>query len=182
MMIVSPNNPNKITSLIVWCLLFIFSVIFFCGCSPERKLHRAEKKLQKLIANFPELIRKDTIYKVDTTIINGVQHDTIIKAGITTDTLVIKEKHLTYKYFNNGKTVYLKGVCDTVIVTKKIPYIVNSVSVKPLNRKERFIMWVAANLALIILILMGLFWVLKKIIKVYNPIEKIIKWLPKIRE
>lgn len=153
-------NGNMLKSII---LLIISITLYSCS---------AEKRLSRIIRNNPQLVKQDTIWKLDTTIVNGVQHDTIIKTGITTDTLVIKEKHLTYKYFNNGKTVYLKGICDTVVITKKIPYIVNSVSVKPLNRKERFVMWVADNLAWIVLIAMGLFWLLKRLISLYLPIIK----------
>ncbi|MCC6370516.1 MAG: hypothetical protein IT236_05860 [Bacteroidia bacterium] len=175
-MTILPSNPNKITSLIIWCLFALFGLILLCSCSHESKLHRAEKKIGRLIEKFPELIRKDTIYKVDTTFITGYETDTIIKAGVTPDTIVIRENHMTVKYYSDGKNVYIKGKVDTFFVTKKIPYIVNSVSVKPLNRKERFVMWVADNLAWIVLIGMGLFWVAKKLIKIYNPFAR---FLPK---
>lgn len=173
-MTILPSNPNKITTLIILCLFFILSVILLCGCSHESKLHRAEKKIGRLIEKFPELIRKDTIYKTDTTYITGYETDTIIKAGITPDTIVIREKHMSIRYYNDGKNVYIKGKVDTFFVTKKIPYIVNSVSVKPLNRKERFVMWVADNIWLIIILSMGLFWVAKKLIKIYNPFARFI--------
>jgi hypothetical protein len=159
------NNPNKITTLIILCLFFILSVILLCGCSPE-------KRLARLVSKHPELISKDTIYKTDTTFITGYEHDTIIKAGVTPDTIVIREKHMTVKYYNDGKNVYIKGKVDTFFVTKKIPYIVNSVSVKPLNRKERFVMWVADNLAWLILVAMFLFWLVKRLISLYLPIIK----------
>ena len=79
---------------------------------------------------------------------------------------------MTIKYFNSGDKVYIKGKCDTVTVIKKVPLIVNSVSVKPLNRKERFVMWVADNLAWLILVAMGLFWLVKRLISLYLPIIK----------
>jgi hypothetical protein len=118
------------------------------------------------------LIKRDTVYRNDTTIINGTIIDTVFKSGITKDTIIIKENNLTIKYFNDGKTTYIKGKVDTVTVIKKIPFIVNSVNVKPMNRKERFVMWVADNIWLIILLSMGLFWVLKKAFSIYSPIVK----------
>jgi hypothetical protein len=118
------------------------------------------------------LIKRDTIYRNDTTIINGTIIDTVFKSGITKDTIIIKENNLTIKYFNDGKTTYIKGKVDTITVIKKVPLIVNSVSVKPLNRKERFVMWVADNLAWIVLIAMGLFWLVKRLISLYLPIIK----------
>jgi hypothetical protein len=159
------NNPNKITTLIILCLFFILSVILLCGCSPQKRLNR-------LVAKHPELINRDTIYRNDTTIINGTIVDTVFKSGITKDTIIIKENNLTIKYFNDGKTTYIKGKVDTITVIKKVPLIVNSVSVKPLNRKEQFVMWVADNLAWIILVAMGLFYLLKRLISLYLPIIK----------
>lgn len=160
-----PNNPNRLTTLIVFCLFFILSVILLCGCSPQKRLNR-------LISKHPELINRDTIYRNDTTIINGTIIDTVFKSGITKDTIIIKENNLTIKYFNDGKTTYIKGKVDTITVIKKVPLIVNSVSVKPLNRKERFVMWVADNLAWLILVAMGLFWLVKRLISLYLPIIK----------
>lgn len=165
------NSSNNITQLIVICLFFLMSVIFLCGCSPQ-------KRLQRLISKHPELINTDTVYRNDTTIINGTQIDTVFKSGITKDTLIIRENNLTIKYFNDGKTTYIKGKVDTITIIKKMPYVVNSVSVKPLNRKERFVMWVADNIWLIILLSMGLFWVLKKLISLYLPIIKVYLKIP----
>ena len=87
-------------------------------------------------------------------------------------TLSLFPNNLTIKYFNDGKTTYIKGKVDTITVIKKVPLIVNSVSVKPLNRKDRCVMWVADNLAWIVLIAMGLFWLLKRLISLYLPIIK----------
>ena len=160
-----PNNPNRLTTLIILCLFFILSVILLCGCSPQKRLNR-------LVAKHPELINRYTIYRNDTTIINGTIIDTVFKSGITKDTIIIKENNLTIKYFNDGKTTYIKGKVDTITVIKKVPLIVNSVNVKPLNRKERFVMWVADNLAWLILVAMGLFWLVKRLISLYLPIIK----------
>lgn len=35
---------------------------------------------------------------------------------------------MTYKYYNDGKTTYLKGKCDTVWAIKEIPVQVHSVN------------------------------------------------------
>ena len=165
------NHPNNIIPLIVICLFFLMSVILLCGCSPQ-------KRLQRLISKHPELINTDTVYRNDTTIINGTQIDTIFKSGITKDTLIIRENNLTIKYFNDGKTTYIKGKVDTITIVKKMPYVVNSVSVKPFTRKERFVMWVADNIWLIILLSMGLFWLVKKLISLYLPIIKVYLKIP----
>lgn len=218
-MTILPGNPNKITSLIIWCLFALFGLILLCGCSPERKLHRAEKKLSKLIANFPELVKTDTVWK-DTTVfvpskeikgeaeinkdfngltdiidqfkgridsLTALQLKTEIKnytinRPILLDTITIDSLGMHVRIFElNGKLHYTFKA-DSTSINVKYAQGISSVSVKPLNRKERFVMWVADNLAWIVLISMGLFWVLKKILKGYNPIEQIVKLLPKVRE
>lgn len=98
-----------------------------CSCSPE-------KRLARLIRHNPQLVKTDTIFRKDTMIINGVAHDTIFKTRITKDTIIIKDKQLTIKYYNDGTTTYLKGVCDTVRIIKEVPVIVNSV--KPVESKR----------------------------------------------
>lgn len=103
-------------------LLLILLISFFLfSCSPT-------KRLARLVKNHPELVSHDTIFKSDTTILNGVQHDTIFRTQITKDTIIIKDKQLTIKYYNDGKNTYIKGECDTVFVIKKIPVVVNSVN------------------------------------------------------
>lgn len=91
------------------------------ACSPE-------KRLSRLIASHPELVQHDTIIRIDTTIVTGVQHDTIFTTQITKDTITIVDKQLTIRYYNDGKTTYLKGVCDTVKIIEKEPVYINSVN------------------------------------------------------
>ena len=128
--------------------------ILVTSCSPA-------VRLAHLLKRNPELISTDTIYKRDTTVVNGVSHDTIFKSGITRDTVIIKDHQLTIKYFNDGKTTYIKGVCDTVFVIKEIPIQVNSVTPKILTRSERFKLWIVDNIGNILLVLVLLYLLLK---------------------
>jgi len=65
----------------------------------------------------------DTLTLHDTITTERTIKDTLFKHS--RDTVVLKEKNLTVKYFYNTKdsTIYLQGKCDTVIkvITKKIP-------------------------------------------------------------
>ena len=159
------KHTDTIARLILAYIAIMIAIIFMCSCSPQKRLNR-------LLSKHPELVTTDTVYKNDTTVVFGTQIDTVILSGVTVDTVVIHDKQLTVKYYNNGKTVYLKGVCDTIVKIKKVISTVNTVSVKPLNRKERFVMWVADNLAWLILVAMGLFWLVKRLISLYLPIIK----------
>ena len=100
------------------------SIIIFSGCSPERRL-------ANLIHRHPELIKSDTVYKRDTLIISSHSKDTIFQNTATKDTVFLKENNMTVKYYNDGKTVYLKGTCDTVRIIREVPFQVNSVEAKP---------------------------------------------------
>lgn len=130
-------------------ILFLLILVNIFSCSPEKRLGR-------LVKNHPELISRDTIFRVDTTIVNGVQHDTIFKNTITRDTLVIKDHQLTIKYFNDGKTTYLKGICDTVWAIKEIPIQVNSIEAKISNEKwwEKGLKYINLLILAVLLILL----------------------------
>lgn len=128
----------------------------------------SEQRLARLIKKHPELVSKDTIFKRDTTIVNGVEHDTVFKSGITRDTVIIKDHQLTIKYFNDGKTTYIKGKCDTVFVVKEIPIQINSVQPKVLTRKEKIKIWMVDNIGNTLLVL-GLIFLLLKYLKRFFP-------------
>lgn len=101
-------------------LIILLSILFITGCTPG-------KRLAWLLRKHPELVRTDTIYRRDTTIIDGASADTVFHTQITRDTLIIRDKQLTIKYFNDGKQTFIQGKCDTVIVVKEIPTVVNSI-------------------------------------------------------
>lgn len=102
-------------------LLTLITLVSLFACSPS-------KRLSRLIALHPDLVKSDTVRVIDTTVVPGVVHDTIFKSTITKDTITIIDKQLTIKYYNDGKTTYIKGVCDTVFVVKEIPVTVHTVS------------------------------------------------------
>lgn len=106
----------------------ILLISILASCSYEKRLTRAKKKLGNLVAEFPALVQHDTIMVSDTTIVPGVVHDTIFRTQITKDTITIIDKQLTIKYYNDGTTTYLKGVCDTVWAIKEIPVQVHSIN------------------------------------------------------
>lgn len=128
-------------------ITLLLSSIF--ACSPE-------KRLSRLVRKYPQLVHSDTIKRIDTVVFKGSQHDTIFRTQITKDTVIIRENNLTVKYFNDGKTTYLKGVCDTIRIIREVPFIVNTVSpVKEVHvmRWWDWIVYVIAGLALLFVVL-----------------------------
>lgn len=103
-------------------LLPLLLIALLFSCSPQKRLNR-------LLKAHPELVKKDTIWRLDTTIIKEVKTDSVFHY-LQPDTLTIVKDRLTMKYFYNVKdsTVYLSGKCDTVFVVKKIPVTINSVT------------------------------------------------------
>jgi len=100
-------------------LVILLPLLFSCS---------AEKRLARLIKQHPELVKSDTVYKTINVISPVASVDTVFKTTVTKDTVVIKDHQLTVKYFNNGTTTYIKGVCDTVKTTVEVPVIVNTVT------------------------------------------------------
>ena len=103
--------------------IFFLAIILFwlASCSPEKRLYR-------LLKNHPELSRHDTTYKSIEVKVNGVIHDTTFLNTITQDTVTIIDKQLTIKYYNDGKKVYIKGICDTIFKEIQVPVTITTIS------------------------------------------------------
>ena len=93
-----------------------------------------EQRLNRLIKKNPHLIKSDTIWKTDTTIIQAVRYDTTFRFSYDTTTIV--HDRLTIKHFFNrhDSTVYISGECAGDTIYKEIPTVINTVtSEKPFN-------------------------------------------------
>lgn len=135
--------------------IFVFTLLscLLFSCSYEKKLGRAKKKLANLISEYPALVQHDTLWHNDTTIVSGIAHDTLFKTTITKDTMIIKDHQLTIKYYNDGKTTYLQGKCDTVFVVKKVPEYINNVNpAKEIERSRQWYDWMAYIISILALI------------------------------
>lgn len=114
--------------------LVALSLVLACACSPQARLN-------SLLKNHPELGRRDTITRIDTIIVPRVATDTVFRTQITKDTVIIRENNLTVKYYNDGKTTYLKGTCDTIRIIREVPVTVNTFEVKPETTWEKAWRW-----------------------------------------
>lgn len=95
--------------------LAVLTGLYSCSCSYHIK--RIKNKCG---------VEKDTVWRVDTTIVDRVEKDSIFYYH-TKDTVIIREGKLTMKYFYNhsDSTVYLNGECDSTIIVKSVPVEVN---------------------------------------------------------
>jgi hypothetical protein len=94
--------------------LFALLFVLFISCSPKQKL-------SLLLKRHPELIKQDTVHKIDTIVINGHRLDTVFYYK-QTDTIIKKENGITLKYFYNTRdsTVYLEGKRDTIVIIREV--------------------------------------------------------------
>lgn len=129
----------------VMFLAFLFTV----SCTTS---HNAVKRHYKIVEKFPFVHTMDTITLVDTVSVTfeKVEVDTIIKSEATVDTVTIEKERLKIKYFNDGKTVYLWGNCDTLTKFKTIERKV------PVGYYEKPLKWYQKDISIALLILAAL--------------------------
>lgn len=140
--------------------LTIITLILLTSCSltkEERRLNRATKKLDKLVQKFPELKKPDTLQIPVEMVTIRTQVDTV--TTITTDTVTIRENNLTIRYKVDTilNTVWVQGVCDTIIMRDTIRVTVDRiqpVKVVP-SSKGKWLQWALIWLVvLVVLVIM----------------------------
>lgn len=102
-------------------LIFVILIALLFSCSPQKKLNR-------LIKKYPELVKTDTILVRDTirdTInitTNLTRVDTVFSFSQVFDTITITKDNLTVRYYHDTvyDKVYISGECDTIWV--EVPY------------------------------------------------------------
>jgi hypothetical protein len=106
--------------------LLIALILVLSGCSleqrVEKKLRRAERKIEKLTILYPQLLKKDTVNDTIQITIPQVEVDTFFQ-GKDGDTVTIYKDKLRIQYLRQGDTVYLSGECksDTIYKTVSVP-------------------------------------------------------------
>lgn len=101
-------------------ITLISALLSSCALTKEeRRMNRATKKLEKLVAKYPELKRTDTIRTIVE--VPRVSVDTILK--FKSDTIRIEKDNLKVEIVRlPGDTVYqVRAECDTVFVPVEVP-------------------------------------------------------------
>lgn len=145
--------------------LLLLCIALF-GCSEQKKLRRAERKIERLTIKYPQLLQKDTIIDTVQVVVPKVEVDTFFDAN--QDTVVINNDKLTIRYIKVGDTVLIQGECkqDTIYQRVEIPF--EKVVVREQTLIEQLGKAGKLGLALLIVLLIALFlW------KLTNPL----KWL-----
>ena len=118
--------------------LLIALILILSSCSleqrVEKKLRRAERKIEKLTILYPRLLKRDTINDTIQITIPQVEVDTFFQ-GKDGDTVTIYKDKLRIQYLRQGDTVYLSGECESDTIYKTISLPVEQIVV----RKQSFV-------------------------------------------
>jgi hypothetical protein len=158
-------------------LLSLLILVILSSCSLEkrieRRLRRAERKIEKLTIKYPSILKKDTLHDTIEVYTPLVQYDTSF-IDTNRDTIFINKDRLSIKYIRVGDTTFIQGECksDTIIKTIKVPY------EKVVVRKQGIIEQLGKNLKRILLIgfmllivLIALYVIFKLLIKSIFPLR-----------
>jgi len=124
----------------------------------ERKLRKAERKIEKLTIKYPQLLEKDTLHDTITTVINEIKMDTSF-IDVPGDTTYVYRDKLRVKYVKVGDTVHIEAACkgDTIVQYVEIPF--EKVVVKEqgiVKQLTKNVKGIAVSLLLIVLTILGL--------------------------
>jgi len=133
----------------------------------DRKIRRAERKIENLTIKYPQLLQKDTLYDTFNIVTPTVKYDTsfIDKAG---DTTYIYKDKLRIKYVRTGDTTYIEGECkgDTIIQTVEIP--IERIVVRKQTFEERFGRFFKFSWILVVIVLL-LYLAVRGIFRLMKP-------------
>ena len=142
-------------------LILVFALLL-SSCSleskMERKIRKAERKIEKLTIKYPQLLEKDTLHDTITTVINEIKVDTSFIDVLGDTTYVYRDK-LRVKYVKIGDTVHIEAACkgDTIVQYVKIPF--EKVVVKEqgiVKQLTKNVKRIAVTLLLIVLAVLGI--------------------------
>jgi len=88
----------------------------FTACTPQRRL-------QRLVAHYSELLQADTLLVCDTLISAAIAADTAVPLTHLADTVVITRDRLEIKLVRINDTIHIKGKCkaDTIVRELRVP-------------------------------------------------------------
>ncbi len=153
---------NKMTNsdwrALILAAAVITMLLLSMGCSYQRKLQRAEKKITRIANKYPELTKVDTITitDVDTFIVQEIHIDTVHALALNETTRVVENERVMVRYYYDTITrniyhdVHVKG--DTIVKTET-----HQVTNKNIHVHNRFNWRTWLILGVIILAIVSLF-------------------------
>ena len=124
----------------------VLTVILLVACTPQKRMNR-------LIKKFPNLVQLDTIRIVDTVIVPTIEHDTTTIFKVSTHDTIVNSEKVFLKYFYDTLTreIHHEFICfgDTIIQEKIVQ--VEKGIYKELDWWEKYQSLIYIGLALFVL-------------------------------
>ena len=124
-------------------LSIALSLMILASCTPQK---RANRHINKALRLYPEIANTTVSVLHDTIVTESVNIDTVFSHHYSKDTLIMKDKNLTLKYYYNirDSTIYLSGKCDTITVYRDVPISVTNINSRQsfFNRIGSWIKWI----------------------------------------
>lgn len=138
--------------------LFVLTLFVLSSCGPAHQLRKAERLMQKAIANGAK-VRVDTVF---TDVFHPGEKTTVYLPGAVRDTTItVYQDKIRIEYRHHHDTVRVSVVCPPD--TLKIPVVIHKSIICPDCPKDRFFKGVGygAGGVLILLIILGLVRLIK---------------------
>ena len=111
----------------------IIIIILLISCTPQKRLNR-------LVRNYPYLSKIDTIKIVDTIVVPNYEYDTIETVTYHDTTIIVNNEKIEARYYYDTlrKEIWHEITCknDTIIKDRLIPY--EKVTVQELTFWEKY--------------------------------------------
>lgn len=106
-------------------ILPILAAVILASCSPAAKLRRAERLIDRAIADGAK-IQHDTVFTEKIVTVPERIVDTLVTVQNITDTITVTVNKVTtkVKYTPSTKTVYIKTLCPKFTKTIRVPVVV----------------------------------------------------------
>lgn len=115
------TTPTKVLIVVLGAML--------SSCGTQHKIAMKAKKIQRLEREINALggTVSDTVYREVTITVPEIKLDTIVNVVNWHDTITVVKDRITTRVVvtPSTKTVYIESKCDSVIIVKKIPVVVN---------------------------------------------------------
>lgn len=142
------TNTRLLQSLL--SVLIIFYIVS-TSCTPQ-------KRLDRLIRKYPELVKIDTAIVHDTVHTETIKADTVFKDTtyfrLLRDTITVTNDRLTIRQYHYRDSIFIEGEClgDTIIKEIAVPY--QTVKAVTEHKTPSYIKWIVIGL-IILCILLG---------------------------
>lgn len=144
----------------------VITLLILVSCSPraierrhDRRVDRADNRIERIVARFPELMRVDTISDTIVHHIASVRFDTSFIDTGGVDTIMIENDRLVIRYVRTGDTIMLLGECkaDTVTIPIRVPVdriVVQKQSIiEALTKSGKQMLWIVIAVLLLYIVI-----------------------------